>query len=159
MNPLKRYAAALTVAMLAVLGGCAGSESMIRSPDVDLTHVKVTELGFSNQSFELGFDVHNPNPFPLPVRGIRYTVHLNDHRFAGGESHGAVTVPASGDESFVIEVDLDLLRSGAELTSVLRSGFRDAVNYELYGKLDLDLPTTPSLGFSSRGTILVQNLH
>lgn len=157
MSALQTFMAGAAVTIATGLAGCAATESMIHSPDVDLTHVRVAELGFSNQSFELGFDVYNPNPFPLPVRGIRYTVHLNDHRFAGGETNGALTVPAAGDGSFVIEVDLDLLRSGADVSSILRSGMRENVDYELFGALELDLPTTPSLGFSSRGTILVQN--
>ena len=149
---------ALLLATL-VIFGCAGGEALIRAPAVNLTSVEVSKLSFSNQTFLLGFSVSNPNPFPLPVKTVRYRVRLNDQSFAGGETQGNFTIPAGADESFVISVDVDLLRSGARLTSIVRSGVRDSLDYEVNGNLDIDIPTTPSIKFSSSGTIMVQFLH
>lgn len=145
--------------LLATLGiyACVGGESLIRAPAVDLTSVEVSKLSFSNQTFLLGFSVSNPNPFPLPIKAVRYRVRLNDQSFAGGVTQGSFTVPAGADESFVISVDVDLLQSGARLTSIVRSGVRDNLDYEVDGKLDVDIPTTPSINFSSSGTIMVQS--
>lgn len=130
---------------------------MVGKPDVDLTSVKMSEMSLRNQTFLLGFSVSNPNPFPLPVRAVRYRVRLNDHKFAGGETQGNFTVPAGGDETFIISVDLDLLQSGARLTSIIRSGVQNDLDYQVDGDLAIDIPMSPSVQFSSSGTIMVQS--
>ena len=142
---------------VAGVAGCAGSSGLVDQPDVDLTSVKMSELSLRNQTFLLGFNVRNPNPFPLPVRSIRYRIRLNDHNFAGGVTQGNFTIPAGGDESFVISVDLDLLQSGARLTSIIRSGVRNDLDYQLDGDLAIDIPMSPSVRFSSSGTVMVQS--
>lgn len=139
------------------LVGCAGGGSLVRSPAVDLTTVEVSRMTYSNQTFLLGFNVSNPNSFPIPVKAVRYRIRLDDQNFAGGETRSSFTVPAGGDERFVISVDIDLLQSGAQIMSIIRSGVKDNVDYELHGNLDVDLPFTPSLKFTSSGTIMVQS--
>lgn len=137
--------------------GCASSGSFVQSPAVDLTSVQVSDMSFTRQTFLLGFKVDNPNPFPIPVRAVNYRVRLNDQPFAGGATQSDFTVPAGGVEDFVISVDLDLLKSGAQLTSILRSGVTERVDYEVLGDLDVDIPLAPTLRFSNTGTIMVQS--
>ena len=57
----------------------------------------------------------------------------------------------------VIRVDLDLLRSGAQVASVLRSGLSDTLDYELHGNLALSIPGIQSMRFASSGTVMVQS--
>lgn len=157
---MKETKAAYRLTLLLISTGlyaCAGSASLVQTPVVELTSVEMSRMTFTNQTFLLGFSVSNPNPFPVPVRSVRYRVRLNDQNFAGGETAGDFTVPAGGDGSFVISVDLDLLQSGAQLASIVRSGVRDNINYELYGDLSIDIPTSPTLRFSNSGTIMVQS--
>ena len=66
----------------------------------------------------------NPNPFPLPVKSIRYSVQLGERRFASGETQGTFNVPASGEGSFAISVDMDMLQQTSQLSSLLRGGIR-----------------------------------
>ena len=139
-----------------VLAGCAGS-SLMTQPSVQLQSVELSEATLAGQSVLLGFDVHNPNPYPLPVQGVRYKMRFNDQNFAGGESSGEFTIPANGTGSFTISVDMDLLGSGAKLASLLRAGLRENVSYELYGNLDLALPTSPSVAFTHHGSIPVND--
>lgn len=157
LSKLRGLPKAVVLVSALVAGGCASSGSLVREPAVELASVEVIDMDFAKQTFQLGFNVYNPNPFPLPVRGIRYKVRLNDQGFAGGETDGRFTIPADGNGSFAISVDLDLARSGTQFSSLLRAGLRDDLNYELFGDLDIDMPTTPSLRFKSSGTIAVQS--
>ena len=61
------------VALLALLlSACASvPDSLIDSPRVRLSNVHVVGVGFDSQTFLLSFDVANPNPFPLPIRGYK----------------------------------------------------------------------------------------
>ncbi len=141
--------------LLAVcLSACASvPENIISSPNVDLSKVQIVGLGFERQTFLLSFDVANPNPFPLPVRNVDYGVRLDGQRFASGETVSDFTIPAGGDAHFAISVDLDLLQTAPKLLSIVRSGARRDVAYELEGRLAVDIPLAPAIKYRNSGMI------
>lgn len=143
------------VAVSCVLSACAGTSTLIDSPTVNLTSVKLADVSLSRQTFHLGFDVDNPNPFPLPIQAVEYRVILDEEKFAGGATEGQFTVPARGHDDFTISVDLDVLNTAAQLSSLLRGGMREPVSYELQGNLTVDIPFSKPLPFSSTGVIQV----
>ena len=49
-----------------VLSACAGTEAIVTTPKVDLVSVELEKASLNRQTFLLGFDVSNPNAFPLP---------------------------------------------------------------------------------------------
>lgn len=136
-----------------LLCACAGTGTVIDSPKVDLTRVELTKADFRRQTFLLSFDVSNPNPFPLPVKAVEYRVIFDDEKFAGGETQGSFTVPARGDDSFAISVELDLLNSATHLTSLVRGGLRENISYQLQGSLAVDIPFVKPIPFLSSGII------
>lgn len=143
------------LSLLIIVTGCASSDisSIIQEPEVRLTKVQVTKLTFDRQSITLGFDVSNPNAFPLPVESVRYHLRFDGAEFASGETVGDFDVPARSDGSFAITVDMDMLASTAQLSSLVRTGLSETVRYELFGKLDLDIAFAPTIDFSSKGVI------
>jgi len=135
------------------LSACASTETLISSPTVNLTSVELTAISLKRQSFNLGFDVGNPNPFPLPVKAVEYRVFFDDEKFAGGATEGSFTVPADGQDAFMISVDLDVLNTATQIASLFRRGVPERVNYELQGSLTVDIPFARPIPFSSTGVI------
>jgi len=86
---------------------------------------------------------------------VRYHLQLADQTFASGETQGDFSVPASGDGAFDISVELDILNSAGQLGSVLRSGMRKPVAYELNGSLAVDIPFLKPVPFSTSGVIAI----
>jgi len=156
MNSNRRLASrhlAMAGVMLA-LSACASlPENLISKPKVELSDVQIVGLGFKNQTFLLSFDIHNPNPFPLPVSHVSYGVRLDGHRFASGQTPSEFLVPASGDEQFAISVELDLLTTAPQLLSIVRDGARTEVPYDLEGQLGIDIPLTPPVAYRTSGAI------
>ena len=139
---------------LGVLGACASlPENLVSKPDVQLREVQVLGLGFKGQTFQLSFDIHNPNPFPLPVNHVSYSVRLDGHRFASGTTPGDILVPANDDAAFVITAELDLLTTAPQLLSIVRDGIRTEIPYELQGQLGVDVPMTPTVSYRTDGAI------
>lgn len=138
------------------LASCAATGSLVSVPDVRLTDVEVTSLDFSSQTFRLGFDVSNPNPFPLPVTRIRYGLALDGQQFAAGETAGNFVVSANGDGEFAISVELDLLKSAPQLLYTIHDGVRNAIPYALEGSLGIDIPFAKPLKFETNGEIRVR---
>ncbi len=135
------------------LSACASTGTVIEAPRVNLTGVELISANLQRQTFLLRFDVSNPNPFPLPVKAVEYRVDFDDEKFADGKTQGSCTVPARGDDSFAIRVQLDFLNSAKHLTSLFQGGFRDNISYELKGSLAVDIPFVHPLPFSSSGVI------
>lgn len=136
-----------------LLGACASVDELVDTPRVSLRQVQLTELDFARQTFQLDFDITNPNPFPLPVRVVTYGVKLSGHRFASGSTPAAFTVPAAGDDGFAISVELDLMRTAPELLFIVRESAHREIPYTLEGELEVDLPFARPLRFEESGSI------
>jgi len=147
-----------TVSLVAVaaMSACAGMDEMISSPAVTLTSIEMTDADFDRQTFLLAFDVSNPNPFPLPIKSLRYRVRLGEQQFASGETQGNFTVPSDGHGEFVISVELNLLKTKSNLFSFIRTGTRRNIDYDLSGSFAVDIPFARSLEFSNSGSIELQ---
>jgi LEA14-like dessication related protein len=140
--------------LTALLTACASvPESLVSSPRVTLSDVQVLGLGFRSQTFLLSFDVANPNPFPLPVSNVGYGVRLDGRRFASGETPSSFTIPADGDASFAISVDLNLLQTAPQLLSIVRDGTRNDIDYEVEGRFGVDIPLTPTIKYHNSGKV------
>lgn len=136
--------------------GCASTADLVDAPRVRLSNVAVTEIDLSNQTFLLDFEVSNPNPFPLPVRSISYGVELDGFRFASGQTRGEFTVPAGGEGSFAISVDVNLMRTAPQLLFIVSDGVKREIPYALSGRFEVDIPLAPPLTFRDDGTIRVR---
>ena len=156
MNPRKRkYCTSLLLATC-LLSACASTGEIIGAPSVSLRNVQVTDIDWSGQTFLLGFDVTNPNPFPLPISAVSYGIELGGYHFASGETQGGFIVPASGDGEFAISVELNLLKTAPQLLYIVRDGVSHAIPYELKGELGVGIPLAKPLKFKSAGEIRLQ---
>ncbi|MEJ2127742.1 MAG: LEA type 2 family protein [Woeseiaceae bacterium] len=152
-NRLKLAALLLALTLAA---GCASTGQLIDAPNVSLRNVEIADLDFSGQTFLLGFDVTNPNSFPLPIKSVAYGVELGGYRFASGTTSSDFTVPASGDAEFSISVQVDLLKTAPQLLYIVRDSLKRDIPYELKGQLGLNIPLTDPVRFSSSGEIRLQ---
>jgi LEA14-like dessication related protein len=157
MKALKLVRLASVLLVTVVLSACAGTSSLVSAPGVSLSDVEITELDFKSQTFLLGFDVTNPNPFPLPVTSVSYGVDLDGHRFATGKTQGNFVVPANGDGEFAISVRLDLLRSSPQLLYTVRDAAMGDVTYALEGSLGVGIPAAKPIRFESSGQVRLYN--
>lgn len=146
------------LATLCLLTACASTGDLISAPGVSLRNVEIADINFTGQTFLLGFDVTNPNPFPLPVGTVSYAVELDGYRFASGSTAGGFTVPSSGDAEFSISVELDLMKSAPQLLFIVRDSVKRDIPYTLRGKFGLDIPLTEPLRFDTSGVIRMQTV-
>jgi LEA14-like dessication related protein len=146
------------LATLCLLTACVSTGDLISAPGVSLRNVEIADINFTGQTFLLGFDVTNPNPFPLPVSTVSYAVELDGYRFASGSTAGGFTVPSSGDAEFSISVELDLMKSAPQLLFIVRDSVKRDIPYTLRGKFGLDIPLTEPLRFDTSGAIRMQTV-
>lgn len=122
-----------------LLGGCATwIGGHFKSPDVQLVNVDVVRARLLEQELLLSFRIDNPNGTSLPVRGLDYTVFLNDVKLAHGQSATWFTVPAHGHEEFTVPVNTNLWRHMKYIVKLLEKPDKP-IHYRLEGEVKTGL--------------------
>jgi len=148
------------VVLLSLLSGLAGCSTWFSSdfkdPRVQLKNVEIIKARLLEQQFMLRFRIDNPNERSLPVRGLVYTVHLNDIELASGESSGWATVPANGFEYYEVPIHTNLWRHMKYVVRLLEKPDRP-IAYRLDGELKTGLMLGRRVHISTNGEIIPGN--
>jgi len=156
--PIRRISG--TVVLLSLLSGLAGCSTWFSSdfkdPRVQLKNVEIIKARLLEQQFMLRFRIDNPNERSLPVRGLVYTVHLNDIELASGESSGWATVPANGFEYYEVPIHTNLWRHMKYVVRLLEKPDRP-IAYRLDGELKTGLMLGRRVHISTNGEIIPGN--
>lgn len=130
---------------------CAGmGNSFIKSPEISVSRVEIKDLRLDQQDIVVKLNVFNPNPVPIPIRGLTYKFDINEVEFANGFNETRIDVPASGDG------DIDLVISGDIISFLLENRMinKDRVDYSLSGDIAV-LSSSIRFPYSKTGVINV----
>jgi LEA14-like dessication related protein len=122
---------------IAFLSGCASW-----SPNYEQPQVNITSFSLAPESkglaprFIIGLQIINPNRNALPLKGMSYSVEVENNRVLSGATPDLPRVPAYGMADFTIETSPDLLGS-ARLLNRLFSGQAKSLDYTFKAKLDM----------------------
>ncbi|MBT8764621.1 LEA type 2 family protein [Metapseudomonas boanensis] len=139
------------------LSGLSGCSTWVtgsfQDPEVRLVKVDVIRAKLLEQQFVLRFRIDNPNDVNLPVRGLAYTVHLNDIKLASGESSTWFTVPAHGHQTFDVPVRTNLWRHMKQIVKLLEKPDQP-IKYRLEGEVKTGLMFGKSVHLTRNGEII-----
>lgn len=136
--------------LMLLLTGCATLQPQLEKPKISLVGIDIRELGLLRQRYVLTLSVQNPNAIAIPVRGMSYVLRIAGDEFANGVSPKAFTVPGYGEADVQVEMTTNLLSTLGKVQDLL-TGEREMVDYQLSGKLEVDMPFTRAIPFSNRG--------
>ncbi len=142
----------LATTMVFLLGGCAALQQEFDAPDVSLVNLQVVDASLLEQTYAVTLRVANPNALAIPVKGLSYSLKLAGEDFATGLTPNAFSVPAYGEELIEVRLSTNLLSSLRHLAEWL-SEDNSELDYELGGKVNIDLPLIGGIPFSSAGKI------
>lgn len=156
--PIRRIS--IAVVLLGLLSGLSGCSTWFSSgfqdPRVQLTDVEIIKARLLEQQFMLRFRIDNPNEQSLPVRGLIYTVHLNDIELASGESSGWATVPGHGFDYYEVPIHTNLWRHMKYIVRLLEKPDRP-IAYRLEGELKTGLLLGRRVHIATNGEIIPGN--
>jgi LEA14-like dessication related protein len=114
MKPMRPLAAVAAVSAL-TLGACASLEP----PRLQVMRLGLDQMGITGAVLDVDFAVFNPNPDPVLVERFEYELLLNEWPVGFGVLPNSVGVSGYGQERVRSRFDLNLLRMGAAIKSVL----------------------------------------
>ena len=134
ISVLKSAAALL---LLVLLGACASWFPSYEKPQVNITSFALApESTGGAPTFIIGLQVVNPNRSALPLKGMSYSVEVEDQRILTGAEPNLPEVPGYGTAEFTIKAAPDLLGS-ARLINQLLSGQRYKLHYLFRARFDV----------------------
>lgn len=135
-------------AVATLVGMAAGCALFYENPTVRIAGVRVTGVGLTGATAEIGLEVDNPNGFSLTTTGVSYRLAFQDgevepdresgwRTIAEGESEEVVTVPGEETSRVTLSVPFRYEDVGRAVESFLQRG---ELRYRLTGALRVDGP-------------------
>ena len=141
-------------AVLILISSCSGiGQSLIKAPGLEITNVRVSNLSLTNQNLVFTIGLDNPNPFPLPLKGLSYNLDLNGVEFANGFNESDISIPAGGNSVTDLNIEGDLLNFIREFGGVKQGG----LDYNLSGDIAL-LSSSLRFPYSKEGRLTLGSL-
>ena len=134
---------------LVLLGAAlAGCSLFFDSPTVRIVDVRVTGIGLTSATAEVGVDIENPNGFSLTSTGLEYRLAFEDqgstsdqgtgwHVVVEGEADEVVRVEGNDRSRVTIRVPFRYEDLGRAVLGLLERG---ELRYRLTGEVNFDTP-------------------
>jgi LEA14-like dessication related protein len=121
---------------LLALGACASLSPQYEQPSVSLSSFRALPSEGMTPAFEIGLRVINPNPSPLELAGVVYTISIEGHDLVKGVGKGFPVIDGYGQGEITLTASANLL-AGIRLLGDLMQVNDDALDYDFEARLDL----------------------
>jgi hypothetical protein len=119
-----------------LLAGCAGLGVGREAPTVSVQSFRVVPAqGAGLPSFEIGLLVLNPDPEPLRLAGVAYSVELDGQPLLDGVANDLPVVEGYGQATVTLDAAVNVLGGIRLLNGLLRER-RDEIEYAITARLD-----------------------
>lgn len=136
-NRIKNFA--LAISLLLVLTACAGLNPNYETPVVNVQSFRALPGDGSGvpglPTFEIGLQVLNPNPEPLNLEGVFYTISLEGQKLLSGVANELPVIEGYGEGTVKLTASVSIL-GGMRLIQQLMAQPQDRVEYEFSARLD-----------------------
>ena len=128
--------AMLLLVTLLLTSGCAGFGGGREPPTVSVQSFRaVSSPGAVVPGFEIGLLILNPNPEPLRLQGVAYSIDLDGKSLLQGVSNELPEIDGYGQGRVTLNAAVNVL-GGIRLLSSLMSESRTGLDYEFRARLD-----------------------
>ncbi len=142
--------------VIVLLSACASWFPSYEKPQVNITSFALApESTGVSPTFLIGLQVVNPNRSALPLKGMSYSVEVEDQRILTGAEPNLPEVPGYGTSEFTIKASPDLLGS-ARLINQLLSGQKQSLRYVFKARFDVGR-LIPFITLEEKGSFSLKN--
>jgi LEA14-like dessication related protein len=152
--------ASLSVALVSVAflaAACATLRGIaFQEPDIELQEITITGIGLTGGTFELVFDVYNPNDYRIRSTRLEVGIDLEDTHFGDALLERPLDLSPTNHSRVVVPVRFAWAGLGAGAKGLLT---RKAVGYGITGRVLLDTPLgEKSVAVKGQGNVPLRKL-
>ena len=138
-----------------LLSACASLNPDYEKPTVMMTSFRAVPTEGAMPSFEVGLRVINPNPEPLNLQGVVYSISLQGHELVKGVGKDYPQIEGYSEGNITLSASANLLR-GIQFLAGMAQSPEKQLEYEFEAKLDVG-GFFPSLRVSETGMFNLGN--
>ena len=155
-RPLPARPAVRLYALL-VLAGCATLGRLsFTEPDVALQEIAVTGIGLTGGTFDLVFDVYNPNDYRIRSTRMEVGIDLEGTHFGDALLDRPLDLSPTNHSRVVVPVRFEWAGLGAGAKALLT---KRAVGYGITGRVLVDTPLGErTVGLTGKGNVPLRKL-
>lgn len=140
----------ITICML--LASCSSMQPKLEQPSVKVSGLQLLPAQGFTQPIEVSLLISNPNDRDLSLRGISYTIGIENFDVLSGVSNELPTLIAYKETPVKVVVTANVIQIVRLLEHFSRTAVREQVNYNFSAKLDFSA-WLPALRVNEKGTI------
>lgn len=143
------------LASLCLLAGCGSLGGRLETPHLSIVSAEVVKSDLFEQRLKVRMRVQNPNDRELAVKGLSYTIELGGEELGRGISGSSFVVPRMGEAEFDMLITANMAGTLLRLWSSAdrNGGMPEALQYRIYGKVNLARGIIGSVPFEEQGTL------
>jgi LEA14-like dessication related protein len=140
----------LALVTVFILQSCATLDPDYEEPSVMLTSFKPVSSNGAIPEFRIGLRIINPNPDPLKLEGVVYSISLRGHELVKGVGKDYPVIDGYSEGDIKLTASPNII-SGIRFISDLTKNQGEPLEYTFKAKLDVG-GLYPSLRISETGT-------
>lgn len=140
------------VTLCLFLVSCSGMKPKLEQPSVKVAGLQLLPAQGFTQPIEVSLLIANPNDRDLSLRGISYTIGIENFDVLTGVSNDLPTLGAYKETPVKVVVTANVLQLVRLLEHFSRSGMQEQVNYNFSAKLDFSA-WLPAMRVNEKGAI------
>ncbi|HSC66463.1 MAG TPA: LEA type 2 family protein [Cellvibrio sp.] len=132
--------------------GCSSLQPKLEQPTVKVAGLQLLPAQGLSQPIEVSLLIANPNDRDLTLRGMSYTVGIENFDVLSGVSDQLPTLGAYKETPVKVVVSANVLQLVRLIEHFSRNGVKESVNYNFSAKLDFSA-WLPALRVNEKGSI------
>lgn len=152
-SAINRFRSALILCLgFLLLAGCSSLNPRLEQPTVKVAGLQLLPAEGFNQPIEVSLLIANPNDRDLNLRGMSYTVGIENFDVLSGVSNQLPTLTAYQETPVKVVVSANVLQVVRLIEHFSRVGVKENVNYNFSAKLDFSA-WLPAMQINEKGMI------
>lgn len=143
--------------LVAMSLGCASLKPKLEQPSVKVAGLQLLPMQGFNQPVKIDLIIGNPNSRDLSLRGIAYTVGIENFEVLSGVENQLPTLHAYQETPVSVVVSANVLQMVQLVEHVMRRGVATDVNYNFTAKLDFSA-FLPAYTVREKGAVSLASL-
>lgn len=148
----KFLASAFFIGCSLLLVGCSSLQPKLEQPTVKVANLQLLPAQGLSQPIEVSLLIANPNDRDLTLRGMSYTVGIENFDVLSGVTDQLPTLAAYQETPVKVVVTANVLQLVRLIEHFSRNGVKENVNYNFSAKLDFSA-WLPALRVNEKGSI------
>lgn len=129
---------------------CSVVGDYVQKPTLQVQEVKYHAVSLQEGRLDSRIQVHNPNPFQIPVRNVLYSLKLNERELVNSSLNFDRNIPANGSIRLQVPIHFQYQEILNSVGSIIQNR---AVNFNLTGEVDFGVIAIP---FSKSGSFTLR---